>query len=151
MAAITTCLCLHCPAPPKEQSAGTISILPNGTVAHVNHLRSGIGTTVSRNRNLSDAQKEPLHWHCKLGHAGFDNLKWVIHQGSMPVKNANCGKDTLETTLCEACQFASQCKRPPKAAVMTKQVAEKEMAIKKCNLFPGQRVSQNHCQSALPG
>ena len=124
--------------------------LPNGTMAYVNHLKDSIDVTVAANSNLSDAQKELLRWHYKLGHVGFDILKWMIRQSLAPVKNPNCGRDKLENPLCEACQFAGQCKRPTGATV-TKQVAEKEMEIKKGDLLPGTRVSMDHYQSALPG
>jgi hypothetical protein len=51
---------------------------------------------------------------------------------------------------CAACEFGKATKRPSKVDV-TRAILDKEMKLKKEDLLPGQRVSVDHYQSAVPG
>ena len=123
--------------------------LPNAEAWTAQALGAAICETSKHNHNLDAAQKELLFWHFRLGHIGFAHIRFLARSGKLPVKNpkmvANCDK-----VLCSACQFGKASRRP---AGTSKQIKDplKEMELKKNDLTPGQRVSVDHFQSALPG
>ena len=51
--------------------------------------------------------------------------------------------------MCASCQFAKQKKRPTKDTSKTNR-SDKELMIKTNDLFPGQKLSVDHYQSAVP-
>lgn len=108
-----------------------------------------VDLTSEKNKNLSPAQKELMVWHQRLGHASFSQIQWLARSGKLPIKNAKAvGNCTIP--MCASCQFAKQRRRPTKATKKTNK-SDKEMEIKKDDLFPGQRISADHYQSAVPG
>jgi len=46
--------------------------------------------TDKRNQNLTAAQKLLLHWHFKIGHAGFALIKWLGTKGYFGTKGSSC-------------------------------------------------------------
>eukprot|EP00957_Ditylum_brightwellii_P143368 10921804-Ditylum_brightwellii.AAC.1 len=75
-------------------------------------------------------------------------MQWLTRLGHLHVKNPDAvGK--CQITVCTLCQFAKQKKRPHKAT-KSQQNPEKEGKFKKKNLFPGQCLSADHYQSAIP-
>jgi hypothetical protein len=105
----------------------------------------------SANANLSNAQKELLRWHFRLGHVGFYHIQWMIRVGRLKVANpkavASCA-----IPKCASCEFGKATKRPTKTNTnVTKKEKEKEMELKKDDLVPGQRVSVDYYQTAQPG
>jgi hypothetical protein len=112
-------------------------------------LSAALSVTDDHNTNLTTAQKELLKWHYRLGHVGFKWLKWMIRAGRLAVMNkraiSNC-----DLPKCAACEFGKATKRPTQVDV-TRAISDKEMELKKENLLPGQRVSVDHYQSAVPG
>lgn len=101
------------------------------------------------NQNLTGTQKELLRWHFHLGHIGFEHIKWLARSGFIPVTNPKqFGSADTQIPTCAACEFGKAHKRPT-GATSTKTV--KDMSIRKGDLLPGQRVSMDHYQSALPG
>ena len=102
--------------------------------------------TEARNENLTGAQKELLRWHFRLGHIGFRHVQWLVRSGKLLVTNpkavANC-----ELPKCAACEFGKATRQATKTLKQTP-VPEKEGELKKGDLFPGQRVSIDHYQSA---
>ena len=115
----------------------------------VQALQASIETAAESNSNLTSAQKELITWHQRLGHISFATIQWLARSGKLPCKNpkavGNC-----DIPICASCQFAKQKKRPDKASKQTTK-SGKEMELKKQDLFPGQRVSADHFQSAVPG
>ena len=108
-----------------------------------------VDLTSEKNKNLSPAQKGLMVWHQRLGHASFSQIQWLARSGKLPIKNAKAvGNCTIP--MCASCQFAKQRRRPTKATKKTNK-SDKEMEIKKDDLFPGQRISADHYQSAVPG
>lgn len=112
------------------------------------------------NHNLSKPQKELLLWHHRLGHAG---LRWI--QDLMRVQKPDVVGDTAEPALittkisgtancphpkCAACQFAKQHRRTPESQ-RVHNVPEHEMAIRRENLTPGDRVSVDQYVCKVPG
>ena len=69
----------------------------------------------------------------------------------LPCKNPKAVADSeLEIPVCAACQFGKACRRTTRSS-KTKPVADKQQELKKGDVFPGQRVSVDHYQSAVPG
>ena len=100
--------------------------LPTNTNTSLKALNAAINVTNKTNQNLSDAQKELLFWHYKLGHIGFQQLQWMFWMGKIPSRNrskvANC-----DIPKCLACQFGKQTKRP---IVKDKRVQLREQIMK---------------------
>eukprot|EP00957_Ditylum_brightwellii_P165631 12608752-Ditylum_brightwellii.AAC.1 len=88
----------------------------------------------SSNQHLRSAQKQLLQWHQCLGHISFRQIPWLTRAVKLPVKNpkavGNC-----QISICASCQFAKQKKIPSKATKL-EHSPEKEMEIKKDDLFP---------------
>ena len=95
------------------------------------------------NMNLKPPQKELLHWHFHLCHQGFDSLQRLLrtgHLGNSPLTRtaAKCDIPT-----CSACEFA-KAKHRPTATQQQLPVSSKTHALKRDQLYPGQRVSMDH-------
>lgn len=123
--------------------------LPDHTKFYAAALSAALDVTDLANRNLDGAQKILLQWHFKLGHIGFNHLKWLIRTSHLPSKH----KKLLSSCVlpkCAACEFAKAKKRPTHTSTKRPD-PEKESNLKKGDLLPGQRVSVDHYQSALPG
>lgn len=123
--------------------------LPDHTKFYAAALNAALDVTSAANQNLNGAQKILLQWHFKLGHIGFNHLKWLVRTGQIPSKYKKLITDCV-LPKCAACEFAKAKKRPTHTSTKTP-VPEKEANLKKEDLFPGQRVSVDHYQSALPG
>ncbi|CAB9513529.1 Retrotransposon protein [Seminavis robusta] len=74
----------------------------------------GMVTTVDpRNLNLSEAEKELLRWHFRLGHLDFRKIQFLLRSGALsqtPTKrNLHTRAAKIQTPPpCAACQFGSQ-------------------------------------------
>ena len=134
---------------PKNNLPLVSVALPDHTKHYAAALNSALDVTDSANQNLDGAQKVLLQWHFKLGHIGFNHLKWLIRSGQLPSKHKQL-IDRCVLPKCAACEFAKAKKRPT-ASTKIATVPDQVMNIKKEDLFPGQRISVDHYQSALPG
>ena len=111
------------------------------------------------NHNLSKPQKELRLWHSRLAHAGF---AWI--QDLMRSQKTNVGDyaeppaipTTHQTTSscqspkCAACFFAKQHRRTPRSQTIVNK-PEKEMAIRRGAMKPGECVSGDQYMSSQPG
>ena len=111
------------------------------------------------NHNLSKPQKELRLWHACLAHAGF---AWI--QDLMRSQKTNVG-DTAEppaiptthqttpscpSPKCAACFFAKQHRRTPRTQTVVNK-PEREMAIRRGAMKPGDCVSGDQYMSSQPG
>jgi len=101
------------------------------------------------NLNLSEAQKELLHWHQRLGHVSFAKVKHLFGTGALAKSDAlkrlhrAAGASTCVSPKCAACLFAKQRRRPaPKGDRHV--VSDRSGALRQGNLMPGQEVSVDH-------
>ena len=112
-------------------------------------MMGAMDVTSSSNANLSPSQKELLKWHYRLGHIGFNHVRWLIRSGAISCSNpkavANC-----DPVKCVCCEYGTASRRATGSTV-TRQREEREMELKKEDLLPGQRVSVDHYQSTQPG
>ncbi len=114
-------------------------------------LCAAIKVTKDSNSNLSIAQKELLKWHFCINHLGFQHVQWLIRQSRIQVPgNLKSAIANCEIPKCAACLYAKASKTSTNTGT-NKPKLDKEMELKKDDLNPGQRVSADHYQSAIPG
>eukprot|EP00957_Ditylum_brightwellii_P024100 1817576-Ditylum_brightwellii.AAC.1 len=111
-------------------------------------LQTAVNLAAEKNQNLTSAQNKLLHWHQRLCHVSFSTIQWLARSGHSPVKNSDA-VGMCQIPVCSSCQFAKQKRRPHKAT-KSQQNCENEGKLKKKNLFPGQPLSADHYQSAVP-
>ena len=109
------------------------------------------------NYNLSKQAKELLLWHNRLGHAGFAWIQTLMckpkdgEPTDVPViPTKTTGVHYHETPKCAACQLAKQHKRSP-GSQRIQAKPEREMAIRRNNLRPGDCISADQFTSRTPG
>jgi hypothetical protein len=101
------------------------------------------------NLNLTEAQKELLKWHQRLGHVSFAKIKHLLSTGALAKSESTrrlhraASASSCLTPKCAACLFAKQRRRPaPTGRVRT--VSDREGVLRQGNLMPGQEVSVDH-------
>ena len=111
------------------------------------------------NLNLTKPQQEVQLWHCRMGHAGVGWVQDLMKTPKDLVGDVG-GKPFIPTKLtstptckppkCSACIFAKQHRLTPdtQTTVLNPDV---EMAIRRDDLHPGDRVSGDHYMSSTPG
>ena len=113
----------------------------------------------NRNYNISNAQKELLLWHFRLGHAGMSWIQELMKSKKneigtekeppvLPTKHPATSK--CEAPRCAACQFSKQFRRTPDSTI-THAIQDKELAIRKGDLHPGDCVSTDQYVCKQPG
>jgi len=103
-----------------------------------------------RNQNLSHKAKTLLQWHFRLGHVGFQRLKWIGRQGWLGGVGERFGLSSVEAPKCAACQFGQQ-QRLKKEGKTTSVDTDREGILKKDKLEPGDLIFSDQYQSSLPG
>ena len=102
------------------------------------------------NANLTDAQRELVRWHQRLGHVGYRRVQFLLRSGVLShtehlrrlhIKASKLGHEGCP--LCAACQFGKQ-RRRPLPGKTTHVVRETADALRRDHLFPGQKVSVDH-------
>jgi hypothetical protein len=113
-------------------------------------------TTVSHdNMNLSEAQKELVRWHNKLGHVGYKRVQSLMRSGTLAHSEATRRLHTAackitELPKCAACQFGKQ-KRRPTPGKTSSIVRDRAGVLSQDHLSPGQRVSVDHFVCSTKG
>ena len=107
-----------------------------------------VSTTSASNFNLPPAAKELLRWHHRLGHLSFRQVQFVLRTGVLAHTESARRIQSLASKIttcpmCAACQYGKQ-RRKPSPGKKSKIVKDRDGALKKENLFPGQRVSVDH-------
>ncbi|GFH47570.1 hypothetical protein CTEN210_04045 [Chaetoceros tenuissimus] len=112
--------------------------------------------TSESNANLSEAQKCLLRWHYRLGHVGFDRVKFLLGSGVLAVSESAkrlhraASSSSLELPKCRACLHAKQRVRSPPKRSKGK-VTDHPGVLKQDNLLPGQAISVDHMICSQPG
>ena len=107
--------------------------------------------TDENNQNINQAQKELLRWHFRLGHLNWCALQHLLRSGAL-------GKTRLQQSAancrthpkCSSCQYGKG-KRRPTPSSTSQPVREREGALKKEDLFPGQAISVDHFVCSTTG
>lgn len=111
--------------------------------------------TESQNCNLTDAEKELLRWHYRLGHIGMQRIQWLFRQGVLSGSERQrrlqiAASKLSKGTMCTACQYAKQ-RRRPEPGTVRRVVPTESGLLKQDQLFPGQRVSVDHFHASVSG
>lgn len=118
-------------------------------------LSTFLSVTHKTNQNINASQKELLLWHWKLGHAGFGWIQKLAARQCNPkegqeepiLSTKQPTVSSCQAPLCTACQMAKQNRRGTGVSVKP----DKEMAIRKGNIQPGEMVSIDQYISSIPG
>ena len=101
------------------------------------------------NHNLSEAEKELLRWHYRLGHIGFKKIQFLLRTGvlsqtesSRRLHAAACKLTNLPK--CAACQYGKQHRRPIPGTTPSSVIRDRTNALKADNVIPGHRISVDH-------
>jgi len=150
--------------PPVKAFLNPINNIPDCSAFHISEMQQAAVAlhtmTVEvdpRNINLSEAEKELLRWHQRLGHLDFKKIQFLMRSGALSL---SLSKRTLHTQAaklqhppkCAACQFGKQTARPTKGRPTWNQaVHDKSPVLKQDKLFPGQQVSVDHFVCSTKG
>ena len=123
-------------------------------------LESTLSLLDDNNYNLSEHEKELLLWHCRLGHAGFAWIQTLMrqrkptaHEPNPPlpiVMTRTTGAYKCAHPKCPACQLSKQHRCSAKSQRIATR-PEREMAIKRDDVAPGDCVSIDQHISKTPG
>jgi Reverse transcriptase (RNA-dependent DNA polymerase)/GAG-pre-integrase domain len=111
-------------------------------------LSATLSVVSNANMNLSEPEKELLRWHHRLGHLSFRKIQFLMRSGVLANTKANRRLHTAACQLssppkCAACMYGKQTRRPASGKV-TAVVKDKDGALKRDDLFPGQRIAVDH-------
>ena len=101
-------------------------------------MESDVCVTNEANQNLITSQKELPQWHFRLGHIGFQHVKWLICTGSLKVQGNFNAVDSYERPKCASCEFGKGRQRSNKVNTI-KNNPMKEKDLKKDHILPGSR------------
>jgi hypothetical protein len=118
-------------------------------------LNAVIAAASSENHNLSNAQKELVRWHNRLGHVSCKRIQSLMRSGALAHSEATRHLHTAACKLtelpkCAACQFGKQ-KRRATPGKRSSIVRDREGMLRDDHLAPGQRVSVDHFVCSTKG
>ena len=142
---------------PDQRMFGGVSIADAYTIMGA-EPKDYMSVAHDLNRNLTASQKELLTWHWKLGHA---HCAWIQRLASVvrkppdgievPIlKTKEKRVSACQRPFCTACQMAKQTRKSPGVSI-EKPIPDKEMLLRRGKLKPGEQVSIDQYESALPG
>ena len=115
-----------------------------GSNARYGMVNQAVPLQDENNANMSRGQRHQMHWHCRLGHVGFQTLQKMmrVHQeGKMPrIPSGNTNAAQCKPPLCRACLRAKQHRRGDHSSTERRR---NNMAIHAEDLLPGQCVSMD--------
>ena len=128
---------------------------PVQVTASAYNLSETCSTVQSSNQNLSEAEKELLKWHFKLGHLSFAKIQHLMRTGVLSHTQATRNLHTAAAKIksppkCAACMFAKQTVRSAPGSV-SHVVKDRAGVLRAGNLHPGAEVSVDHFISSLRG
>ena len=111
-------------------------------------FNAAISAVSHQNMNLSRAQKELLRWHFRLGHLSQRKVQFLMRTGVLAHSESaqrlqSAASKLQHRPLCAACQYVKQCHRTA-PGMRHEVVRDRQGALKKDDLFPGQKVSVDH-------
>ena len=115
------------------------------TIKVMDALTMVISTVDEANSNLTEPEKELIHWHCCLGHIGFRKVQFLMRTGVLSQSQrtrklhmAAC--KIIHPPKCAACQFRKR-KQHPSPGKESSVVKDCDGVLKKDHLLPGQCMS----------
>jgi hypothetical protein len=118
-------------------------------------LCQNISTVNAHNTNLSEAQKELLRWHQRLGHLAFKKIQHLMRTGVLSHTEGTRKLHTASSKLihppkCAACLFGKQTIRSAPGTT-TRVIRDRAGILRAGNLLPGAEVSVDHFISSVKG
>ena len=127
----------------------------DNTPASASSVFHSVSTVHDDNKNLSEAQKELLRWHQRLGHLSFAKIQHLMRTGVLSHTEASRHLHTAASKIksppkCAACLFGKQTVRssPGKTSSIIK---DRAGVLKAGDLYPGSKVSVDHFISSVKG
>ena len=136
--------------------------LPTTTAYRYNEINApsevlcqNISTVNAFNTNLSEAQKELLRWHQRLGHLAFKKIQHLMRTGVLSHTEGTRQLHTASSKLnhapkCAACLFGKQTIRSAPGTTTTA-IRDRAGILRAGNLLPGAEVSVDHFISSVKG
>jgi hypothetical protein len=121
----------------------------------VEALNTTITTVCAENHNLTEPEKELLHWHYQLGHLSFRKIQALMRSGvlshSLTSHSLNTSASKIHDCFkCAACQYGKQTHQP--APGKTSNVVQDHSGVlKQDDLFPGQKIAVDHFVCSTDG
>ena len=121
--------------------------------AAVDDFEALINVVHDSNRNLSNAEKELLRWHFRLGHLSMNKVQALLRTSKLASsdnqRKLHRAAAKVKPPMCAACQYGKQCwsstpgsgSKPEGVQGVTKQEAT----------LPGQRIFVDHFYCSDPG
>jgi hypothetical protein len=111
-------------------------------------LNITLNTVHESNLNLTEAEKELLRWHHRLGHLSFCKVQFIMRTGVLSRSDSHRSLHTAACQIvnppkCAACQYGKQHQQPAPAKIATA-IKDQGGVLKAENLLPGQHVSADH-------
>jgi hypothetical protein len=122
----------------------------SGPVTQTRLTELNLCITDENNQNLSASQKELLRWHFRLGHLNFRAVQHLLRTGALGRTRLQTSAANCPHPKCSSCQYGKAHRRPTSTSI-SQPVLTKEGALKKEDLFPGQRVSIDHFVCSTKG
>ena len=123
--------------------------IPSQKLANVVH------TVHTDNKNLTEAEKELLRWHYRLGHLSFRKIQHLMKTGALSHTSSTRTLHTAASKIstppkCAACLFGKQVARssPGKTTTVVK---DRAGVLRDGNLLPGAEISVDHFISSVKG
>ena len=108
--------------------------------AHTIQLPGFLSVIDEMNSNLSDAQKELLRYHYRLGHRNMKSLQEILKTKAFGWNDLLRRATRCPTPICSCCMFGKQHCRPVRRK-STGIAPPPSNSIRKDNVLPGQQVS----------
>ena len=136
---------------PTSEGHSYNDIHHKGTAA----LNAVISNVQESNFNISEAEKELLRWHYRLGHLSFRKIQFLMRTGVLCRSEANKRLHTAACKItsppkCAACLYGKQHRRPTPGQTTTA-IKDRVGALKDGHLQPGQQVSVDHFLCSTKG
>ena len=93
-------------------------------------MKNAVCVTNEVNQNLTPSKKELLRCHFRLGHIGFQHVKWLICTGHLKVQGNPKEVANFERPKCASCEFGMGHRLPNKVNIIKKNPM-KEQYLKK--------------------
>ena len=98
--------------------------------------------------NLTATQRQLLRFHFKLGHIGFQHLKWLLSSGLFGPLGIHCSHKDVQPPKCQACVQGGQQRKPTAGNIHTQ---KNKGVLSREQLLPGQRIFSDQYVSSVPG
>jgi len=140
---------------PRDNLPATTGYNYNATEVPARALNATISAVSEENRNLSEAEKELLRWHYRLGHSDFRKVQAMMRSGALANTGATRSLHTAAAKIkqpckCAACQFGKQTVRPS-GATKKEMVQDRVGALSQDALHAGQKVAVDHFVCSTKG